>query len=501
MLRIKHPLFFLAAFAFLGAQQADTSAVSTAPAQADTAGVSTLPAQADTAAVAAAPEKELPTVAVLDFAVNGLPDYEVETLVERLRSTVSNTGQVRLLDRKMLEKILQEQGLQQSGCTTDECAAEVGQLLGAQYMIGGSIGKLGDTYTVEAKWVSVTTGATERTESITYQGAVGGLVTQMEDLGWKIIGAERVETEIAVFDTITVAVLDFTPRGINTLEAQTLTDRFSTEISKTGLAILISRPQMMEVMEAQGYDEVECTSEECAAEVGALLGVEFMINGAVGKLGDTYTIDIKMFNVQTGSAERTKNVTYTGQVDGMITEIEILAWLMMGLEPPEYLQERRDLTGTTLIDRVKNFALNYKATVRSAVVPGWGQMYYKDNSMASMFMGGSALLGIALKSAHTNYKSSKGKAIDFHGQYMDATRLVDLRQHKATSKDHLKDTKSANNKIKLYGTLLGLTYATNVFHAYMLDKAQLASEDLPQIELVFHPEMNYPQLRLSIALD
>ena len=108
MLRIKHPLFFLAAFAFLGAQQADTSAVSTTP------------AQADTAAVAAAPEKELPTVAVLDFAVNGLPDYEVESLVERLRSTVSNTGQVRLLDRKMLEKILQEQGLQQSGCTTDE---------------------------------------------------------------------------------------------------------------------------------------------------------------------------------------------------------------------------------------------------------------------------------------------------------------------------------------------------------------------------------------------
>ena len=62
MLQIKHPLFLLATFTFLGAQEADT------------AEVSTLPAQTDTAAVAAAPEKELPTVAVLDFAVNGLPD-------------------------------------------------------------------------------------------------------------------------------------------------------------------------------------------------------------------------------------------------------------------------------------------------------------------------------------------------------------------------------------------------------------------------------------------
>ena len=51
-----------------------------------------------------------PSVAVLDFAANGLPAYEVETLVERLRSELPNTGAVRLVDRKMLENILQEQG-------------------------------------------------------------------------------------------------------------------------------------------------------------------------------------------------------------------------------------------------------------------------------------------------------------------------------------------------------------------------------------------------------
>ena len=49
-----------------------------------------------------------PTVAVLDFDANGVPDYEVETLVERLRSELPNTGAVRLVDRKMLENILKE---------------------------------------------------------------------------------------------------------------------------------------------------------------------------------------------------------------------------------------------------------------------------------------------------------------------------------------------------------------------------------------------------------
>ena len=46
---------------------------------------------------------------------------------------------------------------------------------------------------------------------------------------------------------------------------------------------------------------------------------------------ETFTIDAKMFEVATGAASKTKNATYTGAVDGLITEIEILAWEMMGV--------------------------------------------------------------------------------------------------------------------------------------------------------------------------
>ena len=57
-----------------------------------------------------------PSVAVLDFEARGIAVYEAETLTERLRSEISNTNAIRLTDRKLLEKILEEQGLQQSGC-------------------------------------------------------------------------------------------------------------------------------------------------------------------------------------------------------------------------------------------------------------------------------------------------------------------------------------------------------------------------------------------------
>ena len=128
-----------------------------------------------------------PTVAVLDFAANGLPVYEVETLVERLRSEIPNTKAMRLVDRKMLENILKEQGLQQSGCTTEECAAEIGELLGAQFMISGSVGKLGSTFSVDAKMVSVSTGEMTRTKSVSFDGTVGGLLIEMQILAWEMM--------------------------------------------------------------------------------------------------------------------------------------------------------------------------------------------------------------------------------------------------------------------------------------------------------------------------
>ena len=210
-----------------------------------------------------------PSVAVLDFEARGIAVYEAETLTERLRSEISNTNAIRLTDRKLLEKILEEQGLQQSGCTTDECAAEVGQLLGAQFIISGAIGKLGNLFTVDAKMVSVTTGAAERAKTVTYEGEVSGLIVEMEILAWEIVGLNAPQSLLvkrtvksAADDKMTLAVLDFEPRGISTLEAQTLTDRFSTEVSKTGLGILVDRNAMGEIMQEQGYTEAECSSEE-----------------------------------------------------------------------------------------------------------------------------------------------------------------------------------------------------------------------------------------------
>jgi len=135
----------------------------------------------------------------------------------------------------------------------------------------------------------------------------------------------------------TAAVLDFTGTGISQMEAVTLTQRLASELVKTDALIIVERSQMSEIMDEQGLQQSGCTSAECAAEIGALLGVQKMITGSFGKIGNTYTIDARMFSVETGETEKTVNKNYKGEVDGLLAQIEIVAWELVGLQPPDAL--------------------------------------------------------------------------------------------------------------------------------------------------------------------
>ena len=138
----------------------------------------------------------------------------------------------------------------------------------------------------------------------------------------------------------TVAILDFEGRGINQMEAATLTDRLMSEMVATNAVIMVERNQMNEILQEQGLQQSGCTSSECAAEVGALLGVQNMVSGSFGKLGNTYTVDAKMFSVETGATRRTSSKTHKGDVDGLLVIIEVCAWELVGLQPPADLLAR-----------------------------------------------------------------------------------------------------------------------------------------------------------------
>ena len=98
-----------------------------------------------------------PTFAILDLDAFGVSSSEALVLTNRLRSTLVQLQVFRIIERGQMQQILAEQDFQMAGCTSDECAVEVGQLLGVQLMLAGSVGKLGSLYTLDLRIIDVQT--------------------------------------------------------------------------------------------------------------------------------------------------------------------------------------------------------------------------------------------------------------------------------------------------------------------------------------------------------
>ena len=117
-----------------------------------------------------------------------------------------------------------------------------------------------------------------------------------------------------------VAVLDFDAANISAAEVRILADRLRTEVIKLGVFDLVERSIMEEVLKEQAFQQTGCVSDECAVEVGKLLGVEQMIAGSIGKLGSIFTISVRMIDVETGGIFVQHSIDCRCPIETVLTE-------------------------------------------------------------------------------------------------------------------------------------------------------------------------------------
>ncbi len=130
-------------------------------------------------------------VAVMELEGRGISAAEAAALTDRLRNELFRLGTYDVVERGMMESILTEQDFQLTGCTSDECLVEVGRLLGARQIVGGSVSKVGGTYTVSARVVDVETGKVLGVSDIDVRGVLDDvLITGMRQVAIRLSGGE-----------------------------------------------------------------------------------------------------------------------------------------------------------------------------------------------------------------------------------------------------------------------------------------------------------------------
>jgi len=116
-------------------------------------------------------------IAVLELEQKGLTKQEAEILTDRLITKLISIGKYQVVERNNMDKILKEQKFQNSGCTDSECAVEIGQLLNTDFIVIGSVGKFGSTYSIDSRLIDVAQGKSLISAEFSKKGEIDVLLT------------------------------------------------------------------------------------------------------------------------------------------------------------------------------------------------------------------------------------------------------------------------------------------------------------------------------------
>jgi hypothetical protein len=104
------------------------------------------------------------------------------------------TGSVDVMERDQMSEILKEQGFQQSGaCSNEACMIEMGQILGVQKLVTGSIGRVGSMYLLNIRMIDIKTAKITRTVSEDVKGDLEEVVGRLSSVARQLF-SPQVET-------------------------------------------------------------------------------------------------------------------------------------------------------------------------------------------------------------------------------------------------------------------------------------------------------------------
>ena len=117
------------------------------------------------------------------------------------------------------------------------------------------------------------------------------------------------------YDKLNIAIMDLQGQSVSEPDAISLTNRIRAELYNSGLFTIVERETIEDVLAEQGLQQSGCTSSECIVELGRLLNVQRMVAGSVDKLGNLYTIHLRMIDVQSGEVLILTSVDSDGTIE------------------------------------------------------------------------------------------------------------------------------------------------------------------------------------------
>jgi TolB-like protein len=136
-----------------------------------------------------------------------------------------------------------------------------------------------------------------------------------------------VQTGLALHarNRITLAVLDFEGKNTSQETAEAVTELLRTSLFNTGRFTVVERAQVAQILEEQQFQSSGLTHMDQAVEIGRLLNVQKIMAGSLSRLGDTFVMNTRIVDVQSGAVDLAVSKKSQGGEENLPETIEDLA--------------------------------------------------------------------------------------------------------------------------------------------------------------------------------
>jgi hypothetical protein len=304
---------------------------------------------------------------VLDLESLNVPKDTAIAVAEMLRTEFFNTGRFTIVDKKNMDKILKEQAFQKTGCTTTDCAVEIGRILNISSMITGSLSKVGNIFIITISLVDVESAEEKLRES--------GECSSEDKLS-------EVARKLAISFASKMPVIG---RIVRPGDTEVVVDLGLIDNVSKGMKFVVNR-----------------LKEEIKDSTGRVIMKEWEDVG-----------EIELIDVQQEASKAKVLNKKKPFVEGDVVKIGELTPVVVKEAPKVKVDLPKVIEG--------GGPTAFDAIWRSTLLPGWGQFYNKDDLKGWIFTGLAVLGGITTIGSYIEmqkrYDEYKNTTSDFETYY------------------------------------------------------------------------------------
>lgn len=261
-----------------------------------------------------------PQIAVIPVTGDeGLTAQQLNFLTGQLSAELVKTKAFTVLDRGQMEYILKEQGFQQGGaCNSSECQVQMGQLLGVEYIVAGSLVRFGRKYALRADYIDVGTGKVTQSVDQDESGELEDVYKELcQGVGQKLAKAVRGKKKKAQETAVVDSSMVIPEPAALALEPQP--GQVSAQISDVPSAPLSTKRKVALALWGTSL-------------LGA--GTGWYFNGQAGVAAEDYDTAVIQLNLsdardahdRIGTAETGRNASYGVSVGALVVGMALWFW-------------------------------------------------------------------------------------------------------------------------------------------------------------------------------